>query len=109
MSDPRQRSSGERLAVPGRGSQLAPRGPDNVNGPTKLPLHPSHPERICWGCNKRCPADDLTCGNGSERSPHPAELFGEDWYEWTPGQDDKEQQAAAKVVDLGVVHLVLRR
>ena len=47
----------------------------------KFPLHPKHPERICWGCDKYCPADNLGCGNGSERTPHPAELLGEDWYE----------------------------
>lgn len=48
----------------------------------KMPLHPIHPERTCWGCEKYCPARDLTCGNGSERTPHPAELFGDDWLEW---------------------------
>ena len=46
--------------------------------PISLP-HPKHPERICWGCDKLCPAEDLRCGNGSIRSPHPVELFGEDW------------------------------
>jgi hypothetical protein len=48
----------------------------------KIPLHPKHPERICWGCDKYCPADSLGCGNGSGRTQHPAELLGEDWYEW---------------------------
>jgi hypothetical protein len=47
-----------------------------------LPLHPVHPERVCWGCDKLCPADALTCGNGTERQAHPAELFGDDWAEW---------------------------
>lgn len=42
-------------------------------------LHPAHPERVCWGCDRFCPADDLRCGNGAERAPHPAELFGDDW------------------------------
>lgn len=42
-------------------------------------LHPRHPERICWGCDKFCPADDLACGNGTIRTPHPAELLGDDW------------------------------
>ena len=32
-----------------------------------FPLHPKNPERICWGCDKYCPADSLICGNGSER------------------------------------------
>jgi hypothetical protein len=36
---------------------------------------------VCWGCDKYCPADDLACGNGTIRTPHPAELFGEDWLE----------------------------
>ncbi|HCE07818.1 MAG TPA: DUF3079 domain-containing protein [Oxalobacteraceae bacterium] len=48
----------------------------------KIALHPKHPERICWGCDKYCPADSLRCGNGSERTPHPVELFGDDWQEW---------------------------
>ncbi len=42
-------------------------------------LHPKHPERICWGCDRYCPASDLVCGNGTIRTPHPAELFGDDW------------------------------
>jgi hypothetical protein len=48
----------------------------------KFPLHPAHPERICWGCDKYCPADSLQCGNGSGRTQHPAEVLGEDWYEY---------------------------
>lgn len=47
-----------------------------------FPLHPSHPERVCWGCDKYCPVDSLACGNGSERTQHPCELFGDDWAEW---------------------------
>ena len=45
----------------------------------KFPSHPKHPERICWGCEKLCPADDMRCGNGTIRAPHPVELFGDDW------------------------------
>lgn len=45
----------------------------------KFPLHPAHPERTCWGCDRYCAADAMLCGNGSERSQHPAELFGLDW------------------------------
>ncbi|MDN0074555.1 DUF3079 domain-containing protein [Crenobacter sp. SG2303] len=60
----------------------------------KFPILPSHPERICWGCDQYCAANALRCGNGSERTPHPAELFGDDWFDWqnggpadtTPGQ-----------------------
>lgn len=50
----------------------------------KVPLHPKHPERICWGCDKYCPADDLRCGNGADRTQHPVELFGEDWLSFEP-------------------------
>lgn len=45
----------------------------------RIPLHPKHPERTCWGCDLYCPAGDLRCGNGTIRTPHPMELFGEDW------------------------------
>lgn len=48
----------------------------------KFPILPAHPERICWGCDKYCPADALMCGNGSLATPHPSELFGEDWMSW---------------------------
>ena len=50
---------------------------------TKKPLRPANPERVCWGCNKYCPANDLACGNGTIRTPHPCELFGDDWLEWS--------------------------
>ena len=46
----------------------------------KFPLHPRHPERICWGCDKYCPADSLICGNGAGRTEHPMEALGKDWY-----------------------------
>lgn len=46
----------------------------------RFPLHPKHPERICWGCDRYCPKDSLGCGNGSGRTQHPAELLGDDWY-----------------------------
>jgi hypothetical protein len=48
----------------------------------KFPVAPKNPHRICWGCDKYCPADSLACGNGSERTQHPVELFGEDWLTW---------------------------
>jgi hypothetical protein len=53
----------------------------NMSKP-KIALKPKHPERICWGCDKYCSADDLRCGNGTIRTQHPVELFGEDWIEW---------------------------
>ena len=48
----------------------------------KFPVHPAKPERICWGCDTYCAADSMNCGNGSDRTPHPVELFGEDWQDW---------------------------
>jgi len=45
-----------------------------------FPIHPKHPERICWGCDKLCPAEDMRCGNGTIRAPHPVELIGDDWW-----------------------------
>jgi len=51
----------------------------------KFPISPKSPHRICWGCDKYCPADSLACGNGSERTQHPVELFGDDWHLWELG------------------------
>ncbi|NMM78380.1 hypothetical protein B2J88_09810 [Rhodococcus sp. SRB_17] len=48
----------------------------------KFPNAPVHPERVCWGCDLYCLAKDMRCGNGSDRTPHPVELFGEDWAQW---------------------------
>ena len=59
--------------------QICMRQPDMSK---KFPVNPKHPERVCWGCDKYCPADSLICGNGSERTQHPDELFGEDWQDW---------------------------
>jgi hypothetical protein len=42
-------------------------------------IYPKHPERICWGCEKLCPANHLMCRE--TRAPHPVELFGDDWWE----------------------------
>jgi hypothetical protein len=51
----------------------------------RFPVHPARPELICWGCDKYCPAKSMACGNGSERTQHPYELFGDDWQEWDRG------------------------
>jgi hypothetical protein len=56
-------------------------------GMTRLPLLPKNAERICWGCDKYCPADDLACGNGTIRTLHPMELFGVDWHEWVESRE----------------------
>ncbi|UVL59459.1 DUF3079 domain-containing protein [Pseudomonas sp. B21-012] len=46
-----------------------------------FPVSPKHPERICWGCDRYCAANALACGNGADRTMHPAEMFGDDWNE----------------------------
>ena len=48
----------------------------------RFPENPPHPERNCWGCDRYCAANAMLCGNGSERTQHPAELFGPDWVAW---------------------------
>ena len=45
----------------------------------KFPIHPAHPERTCWGCDRYCAADAMICGNGTERTQHPIETYGEGW------------------------------
>lgn len=64
-----------------------------------FPVRPAHPERICWGCDRYCKADDLMCGNGSVATLHPSELFGDDWLSWgldaRPGDGAAEPRAAA--------------
>ena len=64
-------------------------GSQNTGLP-KIPIHPQHPERICWGCDKYCPAEDLRCGNGTIRTAHPVELFGEDWWEWLKKKEESD-------------------
>lgn len=60
----------------------------------KFPLNPPHPERICWGCDKYCPADSMMCGNGSNRTQHPSETMGEDWHEWIDWGGDEPGSTA---------------
>lgn len=61
----------------------------------RFPIHPAHPHRLCWGCDKYCPADAMACGNGSVRTQHPVELFGEDWLEWGLDAQPEAGEAAA--------------
>jgi hypothetical protein len=60
-----------------------------------FPLHPANPQRICWGCDKYCAADSLACS--AERTPHLAELFGDDWADWAPGNPAGHQAKAVAV------------
>lgn len=61
----------------------------------KIPVRPGHPERICWGCEQYCPADDMRCGNGTERAQHPLELWGEAWMSMSIGPDGNAAPALA--------------
>ena len=62
----------------------------------KFPIHPVHPERVCWGCSRYCPADDLRCGNGSERTQHPVELLGDDWMDFGLDASGRESEATGQ-------------
>lgn len=59
-----------------------------------FPIKPANPQRVCWGCDRYCPADALMCGNGTVATMHPSELFGDDWMEW--GLDAGKADAEAK-------------
>lgn len=48
----------------------------------RFPIKPANPGRVCWGCDRYCAVDALQCGNGSVATPHPSELFGDDWQSW---------------------------
>jgi hypothetical protein len=61
----------------------------------RFPIHPAHPERVCWGCDQYCPAGSMRCGNGTDRTQHPVELFGEDWQEWGLDARDRDEAEAA--------------
>jgi hypothetical protein len=65
----------------------------------KGPLNPSHPERICWGCDQYCGADALRCGNGTDRTQHPIASFGSGWQDvgLAPLVDPTCRDAAAEL------------
>jgi hypothetical protein len=68
---------------------MMPMSEHDDNRKARMLLHPVHPDRVCWGCDKYCPADDLACGNGTIRTLHPVELFGDDWLEWSLSKKEK--------------------
>jgi hypothetical protein len=63
----------------------------------KTPIRPGHPERICWGCERFCPADDMRCGNGTDRTQHPVEIWGDDWM--SIGLDSESQPECTEPLD----------
>jgi hypothetical protein len=80
----------------------APRGiPGGVPMVKKFPILPANPQRICWGCDRYCSAEAMACGNGSERTPHMSELFGEDWMDWVAPGGEAAASMSAGVEDGG--------
>ncbi|MBS1174434.1 MAG: hypothetical protein H6R05_565 [Burkholderiaceae bacterium] len=65
----------------------------------KFPLNPAHPERICWGCERYCPVEDIACGNGSDRTQHPIEIFGEGWEQWLLDDENKADKEHTGLAD----------
>lgn len=65
----------------------------------RFPIHPAKPELICWGCDQYCPADSMACGNGSDRTQHPVELFGPDWQHFGLNTQDQTAEADATQED----------
>ncbi|MEQ6435044.1 DUF3079 domain-containing protein [Comamonas sp. w2-DMI] len=59
----------------------------------KFPLHPAHPGRNCWGCDRSGAHDAMACGNGSDRAPHPAEMCGDGWAQWEPAPASRPSKA----------------
>lgn len=63
----------------------------------RFPDNPANPDRLCWGCDRYCAADNMLCGNGSDRTQHPVELFGPGWREW--GHDFQEEEPSTDNTD----------
>lgn len=76
-------------------------GPRGVAMVKKFPILPANPQRICWGCDRYCSAEAMACGNGSERTPHMSELFGEDWMDWVAPGGETDASTSAGVGDGG--------
>ena len=73
----------------------------------RFPDHPKHPERLCWGCERYCSSADMLCGNGAVRTPHPEELFGEDWRNEGLSHSAADDLQVGSVGDGGAVASVL--
>ena len=70
----------------------------------RFPRNPPHPERNCWGCDRYCAANGMLCGNGSERTQHPAELFGPDWAQWeAPNEEPLESPDSGSRQGVGAI------
>ncbi len=64
-----------------------------TNSRRPWPTRPAHPERVCWGCDRLCPADRMTCAGEKARTCHPSELFGAEWEADAAAEPDEAQLA----------------
>jgi hypothetical protein len=74
----------------------------------RFPAAPAHPERNCWGCEHYCAAQDMRCGNGSDRTQHPIEVLGAEWMKQAGYEDLCEPVVAAPVASAAGVGLERR-
>lgn len=44
------------------------------------------------GLRQVLPCRGLACGNGTIRTPHPAELFGTDWVQWMESRHNRRRK-----------------
>jgi NNP family nitrate/nitrite transporter-like MFS transporter len=70
-----------------------------------MPDPPAHPERVCWGCERHCPADDLFCGEEKTRAAHPCELFG--WTGHEPKTPNANDRGSARPLVLATMSFML--
>ncbi|MCB0221562.1 MAG: DUF3079 domain-containing protein [Chrysiogenetes bacterium] len=66
------------------------------------PHQPRHPERVCWGCDRYCPATDMACSK--ERTLHPVELFGAGWRKNDDGESGDRDDAREGLAQRPRVH-----
>ncbi|MEZ4270747.1 MAG: DUF3079 domain-containing protein [Myxococcota bacterium] len=69
---------------------------------TRFPLRPKHPERVCWGCERYCSANDMACQK--ERSLHPIEIIGETCANNADDNENKDGSSVTKSVLIATSH-----
>jgi len=65
----------------------------------EVPPQSLAPGTYLLGCDRYCPSDSLACGNGADRTMHPSESLGDDWYEWGDWGDSINSQIIARSSD----------
>jgi hypothetical protein len=56
---------------------------------------PRPPRAGVLGLQPLLPGQDMRCGNDSDRTQHPAELFGDDWDQWELDAEEAVQPPLA--------------